>query len=118
MLRSIKWLTNKIFPGKKPVTKSLRRSGPRVMPRPAGQRRAITETVEFSAEVGGRIEDGGPGKNVLVRNKYIREDTGTHETLTIIDESILEADDETGIDPYNSGRFDRAKSWDSSRSRK
>lgn len=117
MLRSIRWLANKIFPGKQPAAKSLRRSGPRVMPRPARQSRAITETVEFNAEVGGKIMDGGPGKNVFVRNKYIREDTGTHETLTIIDESILEAD-ESGIDPYNSGRFDRSKSWDSSRSRK
>ena len=66
----------------------------------------------------GKIEDGGPGKNVLVKNKYLREDTGTHETLKIVDESILNSNDEDGIDPYNTGRFDRSKSWDSFRSRK
>ena len=75
-------------------------------------------SVEFSSALEGRIEDGGPGKNVLIRNKYLREDTGTHETLKIIDDSILEGDDKDGIDPYNTGRFDRSKSWDSFRNRK
>jgi len=76
------------------------------------------QNVEYSSELGGEIVDGGPGKNVLGRNKYIREDSGTHETLKIIDISLLESGDEDGIDPYNTGRFDRTKSWDSHRSRK
>ena len=59
------------------------------------------------------IEDGGPGKNVLARSRYIREDTGTHETLKIVDESIFDvAEENEAFDPYNTGRFDRAKSWD------
>lgn len=74
--------------------------------------------VEFSSELEGKIEDGGPGKNVLVRNKYLREDTGTHETLKIIDDSVDETSEGDGIDPYNTGRFDRSKSWDSFRTRK
>lgn len=74
--------------------------------------------MEYSGELGGRIEEVGPGKNVLVRNKYVREDTGTHETLKIIDDSLVEKEDDGGIDPYNTGRFDRSKSWDSFRSRK
>ncbi|MFQ6004599.1 MAG: hypothetical protein ACE5OQ_03770 [Woeseia sp.] len=68
--------------------------------------------VELSTELGGRIEDGGPGKNVLIRNKYVREDSGTHDNLKIIDDSLLEDEEEQGIDPYNTGRFDRSKSWD------
>ena len=76
------------------------------------------EELDFSLGGGARIADGGPGKNVLIRNRYVREDTGTHETLKILDDSLLESDEEFGADPYNSGRFDRAKSWDSSRSRK
>ncbi len=90
-------------------------------PRAGRQQYSSTQksrSVDFASDVGGKIEDGGPGKNVLVRNKYVREDTGTHETLTIIDDSILQADEDDGLDPYNSGRFDRSKSWDSSRSRK
>ena len=76
------------------------------------------QEIEYSANVGGKIVDGGPGKNVLIRNKYVREDSGTHETLKIVDDSLLDNDDETGLDPYNTGRFDRARSWNSSRSRK
>ena len=60
----------------------------------------------------GNIETQGPGKNVLVRSKFHREDTGTHETLKIIDESLGEGDDGGGIDPYNTGQFDRSKNWD------
>jgi len=75
----------------------------------------ITESVEHSPEIetelSGKIEDGGPGKNVLIRNKYVREDTGTHETLKIIDDSIVDSGEETGIDPYNTGGFDRSKNW-------
>jgi hypothetical protein len=76
------------------------------------------QAVEFAGEVEGKIVDGGPGKNVLIRNKYLREDTGTHDTLIIVDDSLLKSTDEDGIDPYNTGRFDRSRSWDSSRSRK
>ena len=68
--------------------------------------------VEHESSFDGSIESHGPGKNVLVRKKYIREDTGTYETLKIVDESILDSGDEDGIDPYNSGEFDRSKNWD------
>jgi hypothetical protein len=76
------------------------------------------DPVEFSGELGGKIEEVGPGKNVLVRNKYVREDTGTHEKLKIIDDTLVEEEDDGGMDPYNTGRFDRSKSWNSSRWRK
>ncbi len=121
MQRLFKWLARKISPDKAAPENSLRRTGDKRMParRPAAiQQHPKIETVDFASDVGGKIEDGGPGKNVLVRNKYVREDTGTHETLTIIDDSILQADEDDGLDPYNTGRFDRSKSWDSSRSRK
>lgn len=93
---------------------------PRPRPRPKPPTAAAREPAapDFSADVGGRIEDGGPGKNVLIRNKYVREDTGTHETLKIVDDSMLESEEECGADPYNTGRFDRSKSWDSFRTRK
>ena len=67
---------------------------------------------ETNRPVERRVESTGPGKNVLIRNKYIREDTGTYETLKILDNSILDGGDEDGIDPYNSGEFDRSKHWD------
>ena len=114
----MKWLTNKFSSASEPPHRPLHRTGPRIRPRPTAKpKRAHVDPVEFSGELGGKIEEVGPGKNVLVRNKYVREDTGTHETLKIIDDSLAEEDD-GGIDPYNTGRFDRSKSWDSYRSRK
>ncbi|MDH3430630.1 MAG: hypothetical protein OEQ14_11545 [Gammaproteobacteria bacterium] len=70
------------------------------------------EYVDLEPHVSGRIEDAGPGKNVFIRNKFVREDTGTHETLMILDESMIDTEEEAGIDPYNSGQFDRSRNWD------
>ena len=94
----------------------LRKSGtptapPRVAPRPPVAP-PKPDTVELDVHVDGRIESNGPGKNVLIRNKYLREENGTHETLKILDDSAVESDEEAGIDPYNTGRFDRSKNWD------
>ena len=58
-----------------------------------------------------RIEDAGPGKNVLIRNRFVREDTGTHETLKILDDSLIDTGEETGIDrddTSNASPFKRA----------
>lgn len=93
-------------PGQAPRQSAARRPAA-ARPRPAARR-----PVAFHPELDGRIVDGGPGKNVLVRNRFVREDSGTHETLKILDESALGQDEEPGIDPYNTGRFDRAKHWE------
>lgn len=79
--------------------------------------RPDTEYVDIDPRAAGGIEDGGPGKNILVRKKYIREDTGTHDTLTIIDDSLVDSGEEAGDDPYNTGAFDRSRNW-AKRSRK
>lgn len=118
MKRFLNWVKS-IFGSETPKPDaSLRVSGVRVRPKPASRPARPAEPVDFSPDVGGRIADGGPGKNVLIRNRLVREDTGTHETLKILDDSLLETDEEVGADPYNTGRFDRSKSWDSFRTRK
>jgi len=116
MQRFLKWLGMKLFP-KKPEPK-LRHTGIRPKPRPA--RKRVTDgiadgssDVSFDPDVYGRIEDGGPGKNVLIRNKYVREDSGTHENLKIINDSLIESGEEEDFDPYNTGRYDRSKHWNS-----
>lgn len=113
MNRFLTWLGHKLFPRRATPESVLRRTTRRA--RPAAKapkpRAKMPGVVEFDSEVSGRIEDGGPGKNVLIRNKYVREDTGTHDTLKIIDDSLLEDEEEVGIDPYNTGRFDRSQSW-------
>lgn len=78
----------------------------------AANPRPARATPEIEPNLDGRIESQGPGKNVLIRNPYVREDTGTHETLKILDESLIDSGEETGIDPYNTGKFDRSKKWD------
>lgn len=117
MNRFLDWLGKTLFPTKKPVQAGPEPVIPRVRPRPRlaveGDEVVLKNTGEFKTSTGGHIESRGPGKNVLIRNKYIREDTGTHETLKIVDEfEIDEVDDGQGIDPYNTGRFDRSKSWE------
>ena len=59
-----------------------------------------------------RIESNGPGKNVLVRRNSRRGDTGTDETLSLLDDSPDGSGEESGLDPYNTGGFDRSKNWD------
>ncbi len=75
-------------------------------------RRSRHEMVELDSNVAGKISSDDAGINALVRNKYQREDSGTHETLKIIDDSIVDSGEETGIDPYNTGNFDRSRNWD------
>ena len=68
--------------------------------------------IEVDAHVPGRIESVGPGKNVFVQSPHVREDLGTHESLKILDASLDEDDQEDGIDPYNTGKFDKSRKWD------
>ncbi len=130
MKRFIHWLTNRIWPRKASPQPKLGKSGAHLRPTDAHLRRPAVhpaaratrpkqlnpaqepEIVELNPHMDVRIEDNGPGKNVLIRNKYVREDTGTHETLKILDDSMLETNEEEGIDPYNTGQFDRSKHWD------
>lgn len=81
---------------------------------PAGSNvpRPDPEFVDTDSDLSVEIETVGPGKNVLIRNKFLREDTGTHDTLTILDDSMVESGEEAGIDPYNTGGFDRSRNWD------
>lgn len=115
MNRFLEWLGRKLFGRKAPPPREpLRQTGARMAPRPRPAKPAtLAPQVEQVAAFEGTIEDGGPGKNVLIRNRLIREDTGTHETLKIISDEVLESTEEYGLDPYNTGRFDRSKSWDS-----
>lgn len=133
MKRLIKWLIRRISPPKTSADSALDRTGAHLRqtgshlrqtgghtisrsrkPKPAAAQ-GRPEYVNLDPHVVGRVEDNGPGKNVLIRNKYVREDTGTHETLRILDDSIIDTQEEEGIDPYNTGQFDRSRNWDKRR---
>jgi hypothetical protein len=124
MKRFMNWLTSKFSskqaddagPALTQTGAHLRHTGShRVSKRPVPAQalpRRQPEFVDLEPGIHGRIEDNGPGKNVLIRNKFVREDTGTHETLMILDDSSISVDEEDGIDPYNTGQFDRSRNWD------
>jgi len=114
--RLINWFKGDPTPVHRTTTQLRRRSSAHADVRAGAERSGMTEpTPEFSGTnepIDGQVESTGPGKNVLIRNKYIREDTGTHETLKILDDSPVDSGEEDGIDPYNSGEFDRSRHWD------
>ena len=111
-----KWLNARFSDEELTPTQDLRMTGAHSAAPPAHPKKKVPrpapEFVETDEELSTEIESNGPGKNVLIRNKYVREDTGTHETLKILDDSIVDTGEETGLDPYNTGGFDRSKNWD------
>lgn len=113
--RFLKWLGTRLFGKEAATDRKPPRPAVRVRPRAARPAPRKPDVVRFKPQVSGRIADGGPGKNVLVRSKLVREDSGTHDTLKILDASLLEAEEEAGFDPYNTGRFDRGRSWERAR---
>ena len=81
----------------------------RVTPTPV--RKPAMDISGLGGEFEGRIENVGPGKNVLVRERLVSDDTGTREMLKLLDDSPTGSSESAGIDPYNSGEFDRSRHW-------
>ena len=65
--------------------------------------------VEFDANVPGEVESDDTGKNILIRDEDVIDDTSE---LRLLEDSLPddndaeESGDAAGIDPYNSGNFD------------
>lgn len=113
MDKIIAWLTNRTSADDQAQPVNMRNTGAHTVSRPKKPVRPspTANVLKMEATESLQIEDAGPSKNRLIRNKYVREDTGTHETLKILDDSIFDSDEESGIDPYNTGGFDRSKNW-------
>ena len=114
--RFINWLKGNTDPRDHSTPQQRRRVSAHnaIRPRPAHTNRSPRQQRIFDPYLptDGAIEKSGAGKNALIRNKYVREDTGTHESLKIMDDSMVDSGEEYGVDPYNSGEFDRSKNWD------
>ncbi len=110
------WFRERFAGDDTPAVPSVRETGAHASPRRAPPKASVPrrnpEYVDTDEDLSGTIESLGPGKNVLIRNKLVREETGTHETLKILDDSMVDSGEEPGIDPYNTGGFDRSKNWD------
>jgi len=79
---------------------------------PAPARTQKPDVREIGPTFEGRIENVGPGKNVLVADEDAIDDTGARESLRLFNDAPLDPGEPTGIDPYNSGQFDRSRNWD------
>ena len=55
----------------------------------------------FDAEMNGRIESLGPGKNILMPDIYGNEHVATVPDLKILDLSSPDIDESTGFNPYD-----------------
>jgi len=68
--------------------------------------------VDFDANVPGEVETDDTGKNILIRDEDVSDDTSE---LTLLEESSPddseseESSDSAGVDPYNSGSFDTSE---------
>ncbi len=120
-----KWILSVTASQDASSAKRLRRSGAHPRPvNPPGDRRGgrdrrkraeyadEVEVVDLDPDIAEQMASNDARTKDLVRNKYQREETGTHETLKIFDDSIVDSGEETGIDPYNPGNFDRSRNWD------
>ena len=122
MKRFFNWLANpfskQAAPTRPALTRSgsLRVSGSHIKAGSGAPRQAVPERqpefVNLDPELNGKVVESLPGRNVLIRSKFVREDSGTHDTLTLLDDSLTESVDEVGTDPYDTGDFDRSKNWD------
>jgi len=116
MIETIKnWLKDR-FSNKAATPQDMRETSHVQVTRPRPPKKKAPEdnpeVVEVNPEMHGHIESLGPGKNVLIRNRLVREETSTKETLKILDDSMIDSGEEPGLDPYNTGSFDRSKKWD------
>ncbi|MDH3750118.1 MAG: hypothetical protein OEU40_05940 [Gammaproteobacteria bacterium] len=65
--------------------------------------------VDFDANVPGEVETDDTGKNILIRDEDVIDDTSE---LRLLEDSLPddsepeESGDGAGVDPYNSGNFD------------
>ena len=114
--RLMNWFRTQPEPHETSPADPLRRTGAHALPGSArstlGVSRRQPEFVDPNPDVTDDNDRTDKDSSADRRSKYVREDTGTHETLKIIDDSLAGPDDEDDVDPYNTGRFNRSRNWD------
>lgn len=94
----LRWLDERKSTEKTPSPQDLRKTGARTRPRIVRSKNAR------------RRSDTA---KTLIRNKPERDDPDTDEALELLDDAAAKSGEASGIDPYNTGGFDRSKNWDS-----
>ena len=114
MMKKIRnWLKNRGLDADESAPATFKNAGAsrQVAPRKTVKPRPAPDFIQKPAPGAPKTQNAASGESGLSRNKFVREDTGTHETLKILDDSIIDSGEEPGIDPYNTGGFDRSKNW-------
>lgn len=101
------WLGRRLFPQEKVRKSTLQQTVRRSQQNAANGAGAADMRDTGSA----RTVAEDPEHHEFARSKFVREDSGTHENLKIFDDNAVDSDDQNGLDPYNTGQFDRSKSW-------
>ena len=107
MKRFLTWLETKFSRHSAAVAADERHTPAGVRPMENAKEEYSVE-VAFDAEVPGQVKGHELGKNVLIPDEYVSDDT-TEPELSILDESSPDASESTGFDPYDTGRFDTSK---------
>ena len=111
MKRVLKWLETKFSRHSAVVEADEHHTPAAVKVRPVeNAKEEYSIEVAFDADGPDRVESHEPEENVLIPDKYA-DDTITQRALGILDESSLNTSESTGVDPYNSGSFDKSKTW-------
>jgi hypothetical protein len=106
MLEKLKnWLNGRFSKSPYASTDRLKKTGTQFAVRP---NKAAVPSLQQKIN---RENNQDQNDKVLTRNRYVREETGTHETFKIIDASLEDVGEEVSFDPYNTGGFDRSKNW-------
>ena len=59
------------------------------------------------------VDNHRQGKDASTPDSYACDDTGARRQLSFLNEPALDAGESAAFDPYNTGRFDTSKAWDS-----
>jgi len=68
---------------------------------------SIASSDDSSDKAADRIEDSGPGKDTQDQCDF--EDTAPYATFELEDGPLSDAEEDIGVDPYNTSRFDTEK---------
>ena len=114
----LKWLETKFSRHSATIEADERHTPVGVRVRPA-ENAKDEYSIEFGLDLQApeRVENQRQAKDVPMPDKYVCDDTVAQRQLNILNESPLDATGSAGVDPYNTGRIDTSRVWNS-RSRK
>jgi hypothetical protein len=114
MKRIVDWLGTKFSRNSATIQTDKRR--PPVHAR-VERTKKVEEKYTVGSSYGGaypdHVENHRQGKDTSTPDSYACDDTGARRQLSFLNEPAFDAGESAAFDPYNTGRFDTSKAWDS-----